>query len=104
VGVLVHGCVEAAEGGAGEAALCIRVVGLLSSFQRGECGRILSIAAPVIRKNLDVWKEDASFDEVFRKVIWTWRSSSECLSCTPRCWGGRDVRLIAGAWRVDDAA
>jgi TPR repeat protein len=53
-----HWWSQAAERGHRESALCTEIVRLLPSFERGDCGRILSIAAPVIRNNLEVWKQD----------------------------------------------
>jgi hypothetical protein len=47
--------------GYGNLSLCSDVAKLLPSFERGECGRILSIAVPVIRKNLETWKRHEAF-------------------------------------------
>jgi hypothetical protein len=55
-----HWRTKAAEGGLGVPQLCCDVAKLLPSFERGEFGRILSTVEPVIRKNLAIWREDAT--------------------------------------------
>jgi tetratricopeptide (TPR) repeat protein len=59
-----HWLAKAAEGGVGEAQLCRDVGALLADFERGECGRILSTAAPVIRQNLAVWRTGHFFSSL----------------------------------------
>jgi hypothetical protein len=56
-----HWCSMAAEALVNEAWLCCDVADKLPSFERGECGRILSTAAPTVRKSLNKWKADNSF-------------------------------------------
>jgi hypothetical protein len=51
----------AAEGGFGKTTLCGDIAKLLPSFERGKCGRILSIAAPAIWRSLHVRNQEEWF-------------------------------------------
>jgi hypothetical protein len=57
---------QAAEDGYGSYDLCVGAAQLLPSFECGECGRILSTAAPVMRNNREKWRTG---QETFREAI-----------------------------------
>jgi hypothetical protein len=122
-----HWWAKAAEGGMGIVRLCRDVACLLPYFKRGECGRILSTVAPVIRKNLEEWNAGGVFlkTRAFRVVerldmervlelhtamLARARSAIDCWSMAGRrCRVVKDMRVViskmlwAEAWRWGDS-
>jgi tetratricopeptide (TPR) repeat protein len=122
-----HWWSKAADGGVCEGTLCCHIADFLPCFERGECGRILGIAAPVIKKNLEEWKEGDLFLmlmtedvldiedlecvlELHAEMLRRARGAIDCWSMAGRrCGVVKDMRMMiakmlwAEAWRWGDS-